>query len=124
LNSRELEIPRNGPISSRLIDRFRYRALRKNVWHVLGCEEKGLLYAVTHYKDTVQSRKLVMLLVRILGKLSKAMESMIGRVLLEGRSVAARFSGLAMSWGNQDAVEWCVDPGYHLALGLGVLFRQ
>jgi len=79
---------------------------------------------VTHYKDTVQSRKLVMLLVRILGKLSKAMESMIGRVLLEGRSVAARFSGLAMSWGNQDAVEWCDDPGYHLALGLGVLFRQ
>ena len=124
MNSRELEIPRNGPISSRLIDRFRYRALRKNVWHVLGCEEKGLLYAVTHYKDTVQSRKLVMLLVRILGKLSKAMESMIGRVLLEGRSVAARFSGLAMSWGNQDAVEWCDDPGYNLALGLGVLFRQ
>ena len=124
MNSRELEIPRNGPISSRLIDRFRYRALRKNVWHVLGREEKGLLYAVTHYKDTVQNRKLVMLLVRILGKLSKAMESMIGRVLLEGRSVAARFSGLAMSWGNQDAVEWCDDPGYHLALGLGVLFRQ
>ena len=116
-------VPRDGPISSRLIDRFRYRALRKNVWHVLGREEKGLLYAVTHYKDTVQSRKLVMLLVRILGKLSKAMESMIGRVLLEGRSVAARLSGLAVSWGNQDAVEWCGDPGYHLALGLGVLFR-
>jgi len=123
LNSQDLVVPRDGPISSRLIDRFRYRALRKNVWHVLGREEKGLLYAVTHYKDTVQSRKLVMLLVRILGKLSKAMESMIGRVLLEGRSVAARFSGLAVSWGNQDAVEWCDDPEYHLALGLGVLFR-
>ena len=123
MNSQDLVVPRDGPISSRLIDRFRYRALRKNVWHVLGREEKGLLYAVTHYKDTVQSRKLVMLLVRILGKLSKAMESMIGRVLLEGRSVAARFSGLAVSWGNPDAVEWCDDPGYHLALGLGVLFR-
>ena len=123
MNSQDLVVPRDGPISSRLIDRFRYRALRKNVWHVLGREEKGLLYAVTHYKDTVQSRKLVMLLVRILGKLSKAMESMIGRVLLEGRSVAARFSGIAVSWGNQDAVEWQDDPRYHLALGLGVLFR-
>jgi len=124
LKSQDLVVPRDGPISSRLIDRFRYRALRKNVWHVLGREEKGLLYAVTHYKDTVQSRKLVMLLVRILGKLSKAMESMIGRVQLEGRSVAARFSELAVSWGNQDALEWQDDPGYHLALGLGVLFRQ
>jgi len=123
LNSRDLVVPSDGPISSRLIDRFRYRALRKNVWHVLGREEKGLLYAVTHYKDTVQSRKLVMLLVRILGKLSKAMESMIGRVLEEGRPVAARLSGMAVSWGNQAAVKWRDDPGYHLALGLGVLFR-
>jgi len=65
-----------------------------------------------------------MLLVRILGKLSKAMESMIGRVLEEGRPVAARLSGMAVSWGNQAAVEWRDDPGYHLALGLGVLFRQ
>ena len=123
MNSRDLVVPSDGPISSRLIDRFRYRALRKNVWHVLGREEKGLLYAVTHYKDTVQSRKLVKLLVRILGKLSKAMESMIGRVLEAGRPVAARFSGLAVSWGNQDALEWQDDLGYHLALGLGVLFR-
>lgn len=81
------------------------------------------MYAVTHYKDTVQSRKLVTLLVRILAKLSKAMESMIGRVLESGRPVAARLSGMAVSWGNQAAVEWRDDPGYHLALGLGVLFR-
>ena len=123
MNSRDLVVPSDGPISSRLIDRFRYRALRKNVWHVLGREEKGLLYAVTHYKDTVQSRKLVMLLVRILGKLSKAMESMIGRVLETGRPVAEKYSRMAVSWGNQAAVEWMNDPGYHLALGLGVLFR-
>jgi hypothetical protein len=99
------------------------RALRKNVWHVLGREEKGLLYAVTHSMDTVQNRKLARILVRILGKLSKAMESMIGRVQLEGRTVAAKLSGIAVSWGNQDAAEWLEDPGYHLALGLGVLFH-
>ena len=73
--------------------------------------------------DTVQNRKLAKILVRILGKLTKAMESMIGRVQLEGRTVAARFSELAVSWGNHDAVDWLDDPGYSLALGLGVLFH-
>ncbi len=84
--------------------------------------ERGLVDLTIRYVDQVKSSRLQQVLVEILEKLARAMESSMAGALGRGRIVAARLSGLAVNWGNVATHGWRFDLGFQRSLGLGVLF--
>ncbi len=105
-----------------LLAGVRLRAMRRRVWFgALDRIERGLVDLTIRYVSQVKSNKLQHVLVKILEKLARAMESSMGRVLEAGRRMASALSNLAFRWGNEDASDWGSDPGFHRALGLGIV---
>ncbi len=62
--------------------------------------------------DKVRSRLMARVLLRILGKLVRAMEQGMARVLTVGRELALQASLLAVGWGNSQAYAWRFDEGF------------
>lgn len=75
--------------------------------------------AVVRTLDVVRSNLLAKILLRIVEKLSLAMESKVSRAVREvGRSLAQKASLIALSWGNESARDWQNDCRFarHLAV--------
>ncbi len=71
--------------------------------------------------DRVKSGRLAQVLVRILGRLVRALDAGMVSVLERGRLLALRASGLAVLWGDGLAFGWRFDAGFQRALGLGIV---
>ncbi len=113
------------PLTRETIAGLRLRALRRRVWYrALDRIERGLVDLTIRWVDRVRSGRLTETLLRILGKLARAMEHGMGRVLSVGRELALRASVLAVSWGNSQAYAWRFDEGFWCGLGLGVRARS
>ena len=111
------------PLTREVILHLKTRALRRRVWfRVLDRVERGLLDLTTRWVDRVRSSVLARVLLRILAKLVRALEAGMVRVLEKGRVLARGLSELAVGWGYGEAWEWRFEPGFHRALGFGVLF--
>ncbi len=101
---------------------LKLRALRRRVWYrALDRIERGLVDLTIRWVDSVKSDRLVRVLLRILGKLGRAMEQGMVRVLVKGRRPALVLGDLAVGWGDDSALGWCDDPGFRRALDLGVV---
>ena len=110
------------PLTRETIVGFRMRALRRGVWfRALDRVERGLVDVTIRWVDRVRSGRLARVLLEILGKLVRALESRMVRVMETGRGMALRMSQLATGWGNQLAWDWRSNVGFHKALGLGVV---
>jgi len=59
--------------------------------------------------DNVRSGRLTETLLRILVKLTRAMEQGMARVLVGGRELALKASVQAVKWGNNQAYAWRFD---------------
>jgi hypothetical protein len=76
--------------------------------------------AVVRTLDVVRSNLLAKILLRIVEKLSLAMESRFSCAIRKvGRSLAEKASLIALSWGNESARDWQSD--YRLARHLAVI---
>jgi hypothetical protein len=107
----------DSPLTGRKLAGVKTRALRKRVWYrVLDRVERGLLDLTIRWVDNVRSRRLTEMLLRILGKLARAMEHGMTRVLLVGRELALQASVLAVKWGNVEAYSWRHDRGFWLGI--------
>jgi hypothetical protein len=82
--------------------------------------ERGLVDLTIRYVDQVKSKRLRQVLVEILEKLARAMETGMGRILGRGRMLAARASELAVGWGNSSAFYWRFEQAFCNALGHGI----
>ncbi len=103
--------------------RVRTRALRRRVWfRVLSRMERGLVDLTIRWVDKVKSGRLARVLLEILEKLVRALESRMVRSLEMGRGMALRASGLAVAWGDPAAYEWRFDASFQKALGMGIVF--
>ncbi len=74
--------------------------------------------------DRVKSDRVARVLLEILEKLVRALESRMVRALERGRVTALQMSELAISLGNELAWLWRSDRGFQRALGVGVLFAR
>ena len=111
-----------GVLSRRVLVAFRTRALRRRVWfRVLSRIERGLVDLTIRWVDEVKSSRLARVLLEILGKLVRALESRMVRVLERGSMLALRISEQAVGWGNELAFGWRDDLKFQRALGLGVV---
>ncbi len=116
-----LEVSLNGPLTRDVIVGLKTRALRRRVWFwSLDRLERGLVDLTIRYVDQVKSNRLRQVLVEILGKLARALESSMARALGRGWIVAARLSGLAVGWGNIEAYSWKFEESFQRFLGLGL----
>ncbi len=116
-----LEVSLNGPLTRDVIVGLKTRALRRRVWFgALDRIERGLVDLTIRYVDQVKSNRLRQVLVEILGKLARALESSMVRALGRGWIVAARLSGLAVGWGDASAYGWRFEEAFHRFLGLGL----
>jgi len=101
---------------------LRTRALRRRLWfRVLDRVERGLVDLTIRWVDRVKSGRLAQVLVRILEKLARALDTGMGGVMERGRVLALRASDVAVSWGNLVAFGWRIDAVFQRALGLGVV---
>lgn len=111
------------PLERGFLARLRWRAVRCGAWFRLGVEDRRFLELVIAAVDRVRSRRLARVLEPLLGRLTEAlggfrglMVALYGRVgywmMVKGRSLAQRLSGLAQSWGNRLASGWAGDPGF------------
>ncbi len=116
-----LEVSLNGPLTRDVIVGLKTRALRRRVWFwSLDRLERGLVDLTIRYVDQVKSNRLRQVLVEILGKLARALESSMVRALGRGWIVAARLSGLAVGWGNIEAYSWKFEEAFHRYLGFHI----
>lgn len=116
-----LEVSLNGPLTRDVIVGLKIRALRRRVWfRVLSRVERGLVDVTIRWVDTVRSGRLARVLMEILGKLARALESRMVRALGHGRIVAARLSGLAVEWGNIEAYSWKFEEAFQRFLGFHI----
>ncbi len=112
-----------GGLTKEFLVRVRTRALRRRVWfRVLSRMERGLVDLTIRWVDKVKSGRLARVLVRILVKLVRALESRMVGAVGRGRVLADWLSRLAVGWGDSAAYEWRFDLGFQRSLGLGVLF--
>ncbi len=117
-----LEDSLDRPLTRDVIVGLKTRALRRRVWFgALDRIERGLVDLTIRWVDKVKSGRLAQVLVRILEKLARALESSMVRALGRGRIVAARLSGLAVGWGNKSAFSWGFEQGFCRALALGIV---
>ncbi len=72
--------------------------------------------------DKVKSGRLARVLIRILVKLVRALESRMVRAMGSGRVLALRLSEMAVAWGSMSAYRWRFDASFQKALGMGVVF--
>ncbi len=98
-----LEVSLNGPLTRDVIVGLKTRALRRRVWFgALDRIERGLVDLTIRYVDQVKSNRLRQVLVEILEKLARALESSMVRILEKGSGLALRLSELAaageISW--------------------------
>ncbi len=97
------------------------RALRRRVWfRTLDRVEIGLVDLTIRYVDQVKSSRLRQVLVKILEKLVRAMQSSMAGALGRGRRMAARLSDLAVGWGNIDAFSWKFEEAFQRFLGFRI----
>ncbi len=109
------------PLTRDIIAGLKTRALRRRVWfRALDRIERGLVDVTIRWVDKVRSRLMARVLLRILVKLARAMESSMARALGRGRIVAARLSGLAVGWGNLDAYSWKFEEAFQRFLGFRI----
>ena len=102
---------------------LRTRALRRGVWYrVLSRIERGLVDLTIRWADRVRSGRLARVLVEILEKLVRALESRMVRAMGSGRMLALRLSEMAVAWGSMSAYQWRFDEGFRKALGMGIVF--
>ncbi len=107
------------PLTRETIAGLKLRALRRRVWYgALDRVERGLVDLTIRWVDKVRSGTMTRVLLRILGKLARAMEHGMARVLLTGRELALQASLLAVGWGNSQAYAWRFDEGFQRALEL------
>ena len=116
--------PVNGEALSRqVLVALRTRALRRGVWfRVLSRIERGLVDLTIRWVDRVRSGRLARVLVEILEKLVRALESRMVRAMGSGRMLALRLSEMAVAWGSMSAYQWRFDEGFRKALGMGIVF--
>ncbi len=111
-----------GALSRLSLVALRTKALRRRIWYrVLSRIERGLVDLTIRWVDRVKSVRLAQVLIRILGKLVRALNSGMVGVLEMGSVLALRASGLAVGWGDGLAFGWRFDTGFGRALGLGVV---
>ncbi len=72
--------------------------------------------------DRVRSGRLARVLLEILEKLVRALESRMVRIVERGRVLALGLSGLAVGWGDPFAYGWRFDESFQKALGMGIVF--
>src|SRR3989442_14205162 len=83
----------DSPLTGRKLAGLKTRALRKRVWfRVLDRVERGLLDLTIRWVDKVRSGPLTETLLRLLVKLTRAIEHGITRVLVVGRELALQGS--------------------------------
>jgi hypothetical protein len=105
-------------ISSGLLLSVKRRALRRRVWFsALSSVERGLVDSVIRAFDVVRSRRLTLMLVRIVGKLCEALESWFLRMVDTVGWELVRVRCLwAASLGCRDAHLWLRDRGFAVYL--------
>jgi hypothetical protein len=105
------------PLTRRVLLDVKTRSLRRRVWYrVLDRMERGLVDLTIRWVDKIRNRTMTNVLLRILGKLARAMQQGMVRVLTLGRELALRASLLAVAWGNSDAYDWRFEQGFWLKL--------
>ncbi len=110
------------PLTRDVIAGLKTRALRRRVWfRALDRIERGLVDLTIRWVDKVRSGTMTRVLLRILGKLVRAMEQGMARVLTVGRDLALRASVLAVEWGNSRAYAWRFDESFWRGLGFCVV---
>ncbi|HZD12098.1 MAG TPA: hypothetical protein VE177_01090, partial [Candidatus Binatus sp.] len=105
----------NAPLNVSVLEKYRTKGFRTGVWHrALNPIEKGLVKCVIFEKTRkpiVRCSSLVKQLVAIISKISNAMGRRIQDALKAGLELVEELSGLAVSWGNQAAIDWLSDQG-------------
>ena len=94
------------------------RALRKRVWFSeLSSVERGLVDSVIRAFEFVRSRRLTLILARIIGKLRAALESGFVRMVeTVGWELVRRRVLQAVSMGGLEARRWFGDRGFAVYL--------
>jgi len=89
-------------------------AMRKHVWFsVLGRVERAIVNLTIRCVEEIRSVKLAMIVKAIVDKLKEAVKSRVERLMgTAGSSLARTIAGIAVSWGNLEAVEWASDRGF------------
>jgi hypothetical protein len=106
-----------GPLTRRVLVDMKIRSLRRRIWfRVLDRMERGLVDLTIRWVDKIRNRTMTSVLLRILGKLVRAMEQGMARVLSLGRELALKASELAVGWGYSDAYSWRFDRALWLGL--------
>ena len=81
--------------------------------------ERGLVDLTIRWVDRVRNAAMARVLVRILRKLARALETGMARVLVAGRELALKASVLAVGWGNRQAYAWRFDRTFWIGLARG-----
>lgn len=106
------------PLTRRVLVDLKTRSLRRRVWYrVLDRIERGLVDLTIRWVDNVRNKTMAEVLLRILGKLARAMLQGMARVLAFGRELALRASELAVGWGNTSAQGWRFDRSFWIGIG-------
>lgn len=104
-------------MTRRVLVELKTRSLRNRTWfRVLDRIERGLVDLTIRWVDEVRNQTMTSVLVRILEKLSRAMQQGMARVLLVGRELALRASVLAVRWGSVDAYSWRFDREFWVGI--------
>jgi len=118
----------NGTLNGQAITRqtllaMKRRALRRRIWTVaLDRLERGMLDVTIQSVDRVKSKRLAQVLMRILAKLTEALDHRLLDAVDRGQKMVARAAETAMDWGNPAAILWRDDRPFRFAMGLGILF--
>ena len=94
--------------------RIRAKAMRFGIWFkVLSRAERALIDLTLRIVKKVRSLVLAKALASVVKKLLDAMESSVVSFMgMVGRDLAKKVSGLAVKWGNSEALKWAEDPGF------------
>ena len=109
-------------ITRQIILAVKRRALRRRIWTVaLNRLERGMLDVTIQSVDRVKSGRLAQVLMRILAKLTDALNHRLLDAFKRGRAMAARASKIASDWGYTEAVKWRDDLAFQFAMGNGIV---
>jgi hypothetical protein len=101
------------PLTRRVLVDVKTRSLRRRVWYrALDRIERGLVDLTIRWVDKIRNRTMTTVLLRILGKLARAMMQGMVRVQAVGRELAMKASELAVGWGNSNAYKWRFDESF------------
>lgn len=112
-------ISRSGLIS------IKRKALRRRVWFlVLDRAERALIDLTIRVVDTVKSSRLARVLSNPIGKLRKAMKSVVERAREMGHPLVERLAKIAHSWGNTESESWVKDETFAEYVGLSAMNKS